>query len=146
LAVDSRGNLYVGEMGNNLIRKIVIATQTVTTIAGTGAAAWADGFGTNAAFSSPIGLVVDARGNMLVAESANQRVRVMQPTVPCPAGYYCATGLDRALCAATFYCPEGSATPTPCPVGNFYCPSGSVAPISIACPAGCVESSHFQIP
>jgi serine/threonine-protein kinase len=163
LAVDSSGNLFVGDTGSQLIRKIVIATQTVTTIAGTGAAAWVDGFGTNAAFSNPIGLAVDARGNVLVAESGNQRVRVMQPTVPCPAGvycapgtsttavpctpgYYCAAGSDRVLCPTAAYCPEGSATPISCPLDNFYCPIGSAAPIAIpACPVGCEVQEHCSV-
>ena len=98
LALDARGNLFVGDLGNSLIRQIVIATQRVTTIAGSGAAAWVDGFGTNAAFNNPTGLAVDARGTMLVADYSNHRLRVLQPTVPCPAGYYCAAGADRVAC------------------------------------------------
>jgi hypothetical protein len=155
LAVDSNGNLFAGDTGSHLVRQIVIATQTVTTLAGAGAASWADGIGTNAAFNQPIGLSIDVRGNILVVESSNNRIRVMQPTVPCPAGLYCAPGTDavacapghycalggsdRILCAVGFYCPAGSssATQIACPAGAFYCPAGSSAPLSIACPAGC---------
>jgi sugar lactone lactonase YvrE len=171
LAVDSSGNLFVGDTGSQLIRRVVIATQTVTTVAGSGAASWLDGFGTNVAFNHPSSLAIDARGNMVVVDSSSNRVRVLQRTVPCTPGYYCATGADRApcsagyycpaasssatqfactpghyclsgssaatLCAASFYCPEGTATPIPCPADNTYCPIGSAAPISIACPIGC---------
>ena len=158
LAVDSRGNLFVGDIGSNLIRKIVIATQTVTTVAGTGAASWADGFGTNAAFSNPIGLAVDSRGNVFVAESGNHRVRVMQPSVPCPAGvycapgaeavactpgYFCALGADRVPCAAGYFCPSGSSAQVVCPAGAFHCPAGASAPLSIACAAGYILFDHM---
>jgi hypothetical protein len=154
LTVDSNGNLFVSEGSVGLIRKIVIATQTVTTVAGTGtSSAWADGFGTSAAFYRPFGLATDARGNILVAEVMNNRVRVLQPTVPCPAGmycapgteavactsgYFCALGADRVACATGFYCPSGSTSPTQvaCPAGAFHCAAGAAAPVSIACAAG----------
>jgi sugar lactone lactonase YvrE len=161
LAVDSSGNLFVGEGGgNSLIRRIVIATQTVTTVAGSGAAAWIDGFGTNAAFFSPRGLAADVRGNMLAVELDNHRVRVLQPTVPCPAGVYCAPGvdavactpgffctlggLDRAPCTAGYFCPSGSssARQVACPAGAFHCAASAAAPVSIACAAGYDSDLH----
>ena len=108
VALDLSGNLYVGDIGSQLVRKIVIATQVVTTVTGTGSASWADGIGTNAAFHSPIGLAVDARGFILVAESSNQRVRVLQPAVTCTEGFYCAAGADRIACAS---CAAGSSAP-----------------------------------
>ncbi len=155
LAVDASGNLFVGDGSNNLVRKIVISTQAVTTLAGSGAGGWADGFGVNAAFSNEGGLVVDARGNVLVADGDNHRVRVIQPsapcaagvycaagtssavpTVPCTPGYYCAAGADRALCSIGFYCPSGSSAQVACPAGAFHCPAGASAPVSIACAVG----------
>jgi serine/threonine-protein kinase len=158
LVVDSNGNLIVGDNSNHLIRRIVIATQTVATIAGSGAPSWADGFGTNAAFSSPVGLAMDARGNILVAEYGNNRVRMLLPTALCPAGIYCAPGaeavactpgfycalggLDRVPCVAGFYCPSGSSAQVACPVGAFHCPAGASAPMSIACTAGYDSLPH----
>jgi hypothetical protein len=104
-------------------------------------------------------LAVDARGNLLVVEGVNHRVRVLQPTVPCPAGVYCAPGTaavactpgyycalgaaDRAVCAQGYYCPSGSSSPAQvaCPpataaAGAFYCPAGASAPVSFTCAAG----------
>jgi len=46
-------NLYVADSGNHLIRKIVISTGAVTTVAGTGSSGSANGTGTSASFSSP---------------------------------------------------------------------------------------------
>ncbi len=151
LVVDATGNLFVGDLYK--IRKVVIATKKVTTLAGSGAAAWSDGFAANAAFNRPAGLAVDARGNLLVADSGNHRVRVLQATVSCPAGvhcapgadavpctpgYYCAAGSDRKPCAVDFFCPAGSssATQKACPAGAYHCPAGASAPVSIVCAAG----------
>jgi sugar lactone lactonase YvrE len=153
LVVDSSGNLFVGDHGSSLIRKVVIATKAVTTLAGSGADSWADGFGTNAAFNQPAGLAIDARGNLLVADSLNHRVRSLLATEPCPAGmycapgadtvactpgYHCAAGADRKPCAQGFFCPSGSssAMQVACPAGAFDCPAGASAPVSIACAAG----------
>lgn len=155
LTLDTRGgNLFVSDVVSHNVRQIVIATQAVTTIAGSGAVARVDGLGTSAAFNNPSGLAIDARGNMLVADSSSHRVRVLQPTVPCPAGmycaagatapvsctpgFYCASGSDRMPCAVGFYCPVGSSRQVACPAGAFHCPLNASAPVSIACAAGYV--------
>jgi len=46
-------NLYVADFGNHLIRKIVISTGAVTTLAGTGSSGSANGTGTSASFNNP---------------------------------------------------------------------------------------------
>ena len=54
------GNLYVADSDSHTIRKIVIATGVVTTLAGqTGIPGAADGTGTAATFSSPSGITTD---------------------------------------------------------------------------------------
>ena len=52
-------NLYVADFSNNRIRKIVIATGVVTTLAGSGVASREDGTGTAATFSNPYALTTD---------------------------------------------------------------------------------------
>ena len=75
LGVISDGtNLYVADRHNHRIRKIVISTGAVTTIAGSGSAGFADGTGTSAKFSSPAGLAIDGT-NLYVADTGNYRVR-----------------------------------------------------------------------
>ena len=77
LGMDAAGNLYVGDSGNNRIRKVSPA-GVVTTLAGSGNAAFADGMGVAASFNSPAGLAVDGTGNVYVADRSNSRIRKMQ--------------------------------------------------------------------
>ncbi|NMN37566.1 DUF6443 domain-containing protein [Pedobacter sp. SG918] len=74
LVVDSYGYVYVSDQQNHRIRKIS-PSGTVTTLAGSGSAGFADGTGTGASFSSPIGLALDASGNLYVADYGNHRIR-----------------------------------------------------------------------
>jgi sugar lactone lactonase YvrE len=79
VAVDSGGNVYVADTGNDLIRKIT-PDGVVTTLAGAaGNAGSADGTGTAARFDTPTGVAVDALGNVYVADSGNLRIRMITP-------------------------------------------------------------------
>lgn len=52
-------SLYVADANNRLIRRIVIATAEVTTLAGSGVNGSADGIGTAASFNHPVELTTD---------------------------------------------------------------------------------------
>ena len=52
-----------------------LAFGTVTTLAGSGSAAYADGQGTAASFNTPAFVTVDTNGNMFVADMFNNRIR-----------------------------------------------------------------------
>jgi sugar lactone lactonase YvrE len=74
LAVDTDGNLYVADTGNNAIRKITPA-GLVTTVAGDGTPGYTDGAARSARFNGPVGVAVDAQGNVYVADTYNDLIR-----------------------------------------------------------------------
>jgi sugar lactone lactonase YvrE len=78
VAVDTNGNLYVADLSNYTIRKIMpVGTNWVTsTIAGlAGAVGSADGTNSTARFEHPWGIAVDTNGNVYVAEYGNFTIR-----------------------------------------------------------------------
>jgi glucose/arabinose dehydrogenase len=68
LALAPDGTLFVADTGNNAIRRVA-PDGSVTTIAGGGIAGDADGMGREARFNGPIGVAVDRKGRVLVADS-----------------------------------------------------------------------------
>lgn len=79
IAVDATGNLYVSNSGDQTIRKITTSGQD-SVLAGTaGAAGAVDGNGASARFNNPSGLSVDGSGNIYVADTGNQLVRMVTP-------------------------------------------------------------------
>lgn len=79
VAVDGSGNVYVADTYNHLIRKIT-PSGNVTTLAGSGSEAYADGQGTLASFWFPQGVAVDGSGNVYVADTRNNRIRKITPS------------------------------------------------------------------
>jgi len=79
LAVDSAGNVFVADTGNNTIRKISPG-GAVTTLAGfPGSHGSLDSQGSAARFWAPFGIAVDSLGNVFVAEVANGTIRKISP-------------------------------------------------------------------
>lgn len=76
LCYDSAGNFYIADQNNNIIRKVDTA-GAITTVAGTGEQGF-DGDGgaaTQATLDSPVGVAIDASGNLYISDTKNQRVR-----------------------------------------------------------------------
>ena len=77
-AVDSSGNIYIADNGNNVIRKVT-TKGNVTTLAGSGTRGAGNGTGTAASFNQPVGLCVDNAGNVYVADQGNNMIRKITP-------------------------------------------------------------------
>lgn len=120
VAVDSAGNLFVADFGNDTIRKITPA-GVVTTLAGkAGSSGRTDGAGTAAQFASPEGVAVDGAGNVYVADSGNDTIRKITAdgVVTTLAGAAGSAGsVDGTGTAARFYCPAAVAIDS---VGTVY--------------------------
>lgn len=74
VAIDDKGNIYVADFANNLIRKITV-TGEVTTFIGSGHGAFADGKGRMAHLKGPDNIAIDKNGNIYVADADNFRIR-----------------------------------------------------------------------
>ncbi|HEX3566422.1 MAG TPA: hypothetical protein VHU17_13710 [Acidimicrobiales bacterium] len=89
VAVDSLGNLYIADAGNNVIRRVSL-TGVVTTVAGNYAADQAGGGlgghggdggpATNAQLNSPQGVAVDRSGDLFIADTFNNAIREVTPS------------------------------------------------------------------
>ena len=79
LIFDRNGDLLITDYNNHRVRRVAAGTGLITTLAGTGSAGFSGDGGpaTSASLYHPTGLAVDGSGNVVVAELANHRVRLV---------------------------------------------------------------------
>jgi uncharacterized protein (TIGR03437 family) len=125
LALDGAGSLYIADSGNQRIR--VIGTDgNIRTIAGSGVTGFqGDGATADfAALSSPLGVAIDGSGNVLIADSGNNRVRMLTlQTTPVPK-----LGALQGPSFATKLSPGGLFTL----YGDLLAPAGAAAQVTSA--------------
>ncbi|MCY0916356.1 hypothetical protein [Massilia antarctica] len=105
---DQQGNFYT--LGSHTVRKIS-KDGVITTLAGAPEAGFADGAGSQARFNTPLGITVDASGNVYVADTLNLRIRKITPAgvVTTIAGNGVRGYLDGPALQASFGDPWGIA-------------------------------------
>ena len=136
MAFDSAGNLYIADRDNHRIRMITAATVrttnggVVSTLAGNGSAAFFNGTGTSASFSSPYGLCIDTNNNLYIGDVWNHRIRMITPAgvVTTIAGNGTAASVDGVGLNAQFNQPCGLAID---PTGQFLCVGGGTSASTI---------------
>ncbi len=72
--IDQNGNIIVLEKAGHRVSNVA-PDGTVSTLAGTGTAGFADGAVASAQFDDPMDAVIDSEGNVLIADRDNKRIR-----------------------------------------------------------------------
>ena len=77
MTVDSAGNIYIADLGNQRVRKVTKSTGDISTVAGTGTDGYSGdgGLATSAELGSPEGVAVDSAGDIYIADHDNCRIR-----------------------------------------------------------------------
>lgn len=78
VSFDSRGNAFFADSSHHQIRRIT-PDGTDTVFAGTGKIGFKDGDRDEAEFTSPTGIVVDAKDNIYIVDTGNHRIRMITP-------------------------------------------------------------------
>ena len=101
-------NLYVAEGGNNMIRKIVLSTGVVSTLAGSTTSGSSDGTGTSASFKVPCSVITDGT-NLYVSDMFNNMIRkivISTGVVSTLAGSTTSGSSDGIGASASFHWPK----------------------------------------
>jgi sugar lactone lactonase YvrE len=76
---DAAGNLYLTDQNYHVVRKVDTAGNTTVVAGEINASGAADGTGAAARFKGPVGLAIDAAGNLYVADTGNHAIRRITP-------------------------------------------------------------------
>jgi len=84
ISIGPDGSLYIADLSNQRVRKVIAATGMITTIAGNGTQGYAGDGGLAAApgaeVNAPAAVLLDPAGNIYIADSGNNRIRKIAVT------------------------------------------------------------------
>jgi hypothetical protein len=113
ICLDSPGNIYFTEFGNNTVRKINAETGIINTVAGNGTEGYSGNghLAINAQLGQPSGIFIDKHNYLYIAEFNNNVIRLVTPDgyiyTIAGTGAYGWTGDGGSPLAATFRNPTG---------------------------------------
>ena len=129
MAINSKGDLYFTDTGNNLVWKVAAGTGIISIAAGNGTGGYSGDSGpaTSAELNYPHALALDASGNLYIADTDNYAIRMVSPstgiiTTIAGNGTYGYTGDNGPATAAELGGPQGLALDT---AGNLYIADGN---------------------
>jgi trimeric autotransporter adhesin len=116
VAVDASGNIYIADEFGNYIRMVTQSTGVIMTLAGDGNSSYSGdgGLSISASLNRPVGVALDASGNIFIADSSNNRVRMLtaiELTTLSPASVPAPTSAPAAVPISTLS-PSTVRTPT----------------------------------
>ena len=126
VAVDSAGNLYISDSTDDRIREV--SQGIIDTVAGDGTSNYGGdgGPGISAQLSNPLGVAVDAAGNLYIADAGNNRIRKLSNgiiTTMAGTGTLGFSGDNGPATGAELYAPQGIALDA---AGNLYITNGGL--------------------
>ncbi len=103
--------VQVGGQTSNAVNFTYVMGEVSATLAGNGLPGFAEGSDTVARFKTPLGVTLDANGNLYVADQRNHRIRKISAAgvVSTLAGNGTASWKDGSATTAEFYNPSGVA-------------------------------------
>ena len=139
VAVDAAGNVYIADTGTERIRKVTASTGVIETIVGGGSGCagatdtLGDGCtGPNTTLTTPSKVLLDASGNLYIADKGNNMIRIMNAktqivTIFAGGGSLCSAETDAigdgcVATSATLYGPNSIAFDA---TGDLYISDGS---------------------
>jgi uncharacterized protein (TIGR03437 family) len=138
IAADSSGNLYLAVQQNNALFKVT-AGGVKTQIAGTTAGGFSgdNGPAIYAQLSDPMGVAVDASGDLYLADTGNNRIRKIAPagTISTIAGDGTESGDNRLAVAAQLLSPYAVALDS---LGNVYITDSGECRVRKVAPSGTI--------
>ncbi|MBZ5672989.1 MAG: IPT/TIG domain-containing protein [Acidobacteriia bacterium] len=142
LAFDKAGNLYIADTYNDAIRKVTASSNVMSTVAGTFEGFGGDGGGaTGALMDTPTAVVLDAAGNLYIADTNNHRIRKVGTdgniSTFVGTGNAASTGDGGPAAKAALNTPEGLAIDK---AGNIYIADTSSHRVRKVAPDGTITT------
>ena len=145
VALDSSGNIFISDSGNNLVRRIDAFTGIITTVAGS---VNLHGYGgdngpaTQASLNTPNGIAIDVAGDLYIADTGNNAVRMVNSStgvITTVAGNGAATfsGDSGLATSSSLYNPWSVTLDT---IGDLYIADQNNNRIRMVSPAGIITT------
>ena len=138
--MDPAGNLFIADSGNHAVREIAV-DGTITTVAGNGNRGYSGDGGSakRARLNTPTAVAVDAKGNLYIADTGNDRIRMVDTRgiirTVAGTGKNLYAGNGGPAVRANLYAPVGIAVG---PGGNVYFSERYQNTIRVITPGGVI--------